>query len=88
MDRMDSYNNLKRKVTRSELVGLTLAGIIFVGSLSLVLAFPENGIVQALLGGRRIFVFWLALGAAIWLNRERCDRLIERMIKKFSATGN
>jgi len=48
----------------------------------LVLGFPKNGVVQAVLGGRKLLVLWMALGVAVWLNMERCDRLLIGLTKK------
>ena len=41
--------------------------LVMVGSLFLVVLFPENIIIQFLLGSGRIFIFWLVLFGLIYI---------------------
>jgi hypothetical protein len=73
----------KRKVTKAELLGLACAAIVIFGPLLLVLAFPQNRVVQTLFGGRRPILILLILGIGIWSNRERVNRFVERIARRF-----
>ena len=74
--------NLYREISTSELVGVILVGAVIIVPLILLLALPENTVVQVVLGGRRLLLIWLGLGVIIWLNSGRFDRLIDRQVKR------
>lgn len=69
----------KRNMTRDEIAGAALAGLVLGVPILLLLFFPNARVVHVVLGEGRVFIVWLVVFGFVAFNRGRVDALFRRI---------
>lgn len=71
-------NDANRAVTKGDVV-LTVATLsVLLIPLIVLTAFSEVRLIQTLLGGGRIFLFWAVVALAVFVNRRKIDEWLDK----------
>ena len=70
--------NLNRNLTRDEIAGAALAGLVIGLPILLLVFFPDVRVVRVVLGEGRVFIFWLVVFGYVTFNRGRVDSFFRR----------
>ena len=74
--------SLNRNLTRDELAGAALAGLLIGLPILLLVFFPDAGVVRVVLGEGRVFIIWLVVFGYVVFNRGRVDAFFRRFFRR------
>jgi hypothetical protein len=72
----------RRELNSVEILVSILLVLVLVVPLTLLVAYPENSWIKAILGEGRIFLMWVIVFSLIYYNREKLDALIQRRVSR------
>ena len=77
-----------RDVTADEMAAVIVSVIVLIVPIFLVVVFPDNGVVSALFGNGRIFVFWVIVYGFVYIFRKQVDRIGADWARRRKQKGN